>query len=101
MKMTTRTRQGKVKGCSVVLSPLKSNGQAIVETSAKENGDAENSKKVNGKKKKGNKKKKCKTAAEMDKFELLSQCGGYLVLAQGSEVRESNTRRRWWFWTNS
>ena len=96
--MTTRTRQGngKVKGCSVVLSPLPSNGQAIVETSVRENGDAENSKEVNGKKKKGNKKKKTKTKTaveKMDKFELLSQCGGYLVLAQGSEVRECNIRK--------
>ena len=59
-----------------------------METTAKENGDAESSHKVKGKKKKkGNKNKK--TAEEkVHKFELLSQCGGYLVLAQGSEVRK-------------
>ena len=83
MKMTTRSRRGKVRD-------EKSDAEEVVETTAKENGDAESSKEVEGRKKQKKKKgkKKNKTAAEkVDKFELLSQCGGYLVLAQGSEVR--------------
>ena len=80
--MTTRSRRGKVKD-------EKRDAEEEVETIAKENGDAESSQEVEGRKKQKKKgKKKNKTAAEkVDKFELLSQCGGYLVLAQGSEVR--------------
>ena len=82
MKMTTRSLRGKVKD-------NKSDAEEIVETTAKENGDAESSQKMKGKKKKKKGNKNKKTAEEkVHKFELLSQCGGYLVLAQGSEVRK-------------
>ena len=84
MKMTTRSRRGKVKDG-------KSDAEEVVEKTDKENGDAEISKEVEGKKKKkkgkGTKTKKGTVVEKEDKFELLSRCGGYLVLAQGSEVR--------------
>ena len=83
MKMTIRSRRGKVKDG-------KSEAEEIVETKEKENGDAEVAQEVEGKKKKkkkGIKTKKGTVVEKEDKFELLSRCGGYLVLAQGSEVR--------------
>ena len=82
MKMTARSRRGKVK-------EGKSDTEEMVEKTDKENGDAVNAKEVEGKKKKkkGTKTKKGTGVETEDKFELLSRCGGYLVLAQGSEVR--------------
>ena len=83
MKMTTRSRRGKVKDG-------KSDAEEVVEKTDKENADVEVGKVVQGKKKKknkGTKVKKVTVVEQEDKFELLSQCGGYLVLAQGSEVR--------------
>ena len=84
MKMTTRSRRGRIKD-------RKSDAEEAVEKTDKENGDAEISKEVEGKKKKkkgkGTKTKKGTVVEKEDKFELLSRCGGYLVLAQGSEVR--------------
>ena len=82
MKMTTRSRRGKVKDG-------KSEAEEVVETTVKENGDAEVAQEAQGKKKKkkGNTTKKGTVVEKEDKFELLSRCGGYLVLAQGSEVR--------------
>ena len=82
MKMTTRSRRGKVKDG-------KSEAEEVVETTVKENGDAEVAQEAQGKKKKkkGNTTKKGTVVEKEDKFELLSRCGGYLVLAQGYEVR--------------
>ena len=82
MKMTTRSRRGKVKDG-------KSDAEEVVEKTDKENGSTEIAKVVEGKKKKnkGTKVKKRTVVEKEDKFELLSQCGSYLVLAQGSEVR--------------
>ena len=84
LKMTTRSRRGKVKDG-------KSEAEEVVETTVKENGDAEIAQEAQGKKKnknkKGNTSKKGTVVEKEDKFELLSRCGGYLVLAQGSEVR--------------
>ena len=84
MKMTTRSRRGKVKDG-------KSDAEEVVEKTDKENGDTEIAKEEEGKKKKkkgkGTKTKNGTVVEKEDKFELLSRCGGYLVLAQGSEVR--------------
>ena len=83
MKMTTRSRRGKAKD-------EKSDTEEVVERTDKENGDDESCQELEGRKKKKGKKKKRTPEEKVDKFELLSQCGGYLVLAQGSEVRSGD-----------